>query len=94
MAHASLSAYELCRRKRPEWVEKWKKEGQKKVVLKVASLKELLELKELAEREGIPCYLVKDAGLTQVEPGTVTALGCGPAPEEVIDKVFNRLKLL
>jgi len=38
--------------------------------------------------------LIKDAGHTQVDPGTVTCFGTGPWFEEEIDKVLGKLKLL
>ena len=68
-------------------------EGQRKVVLKAPDLKALGLLKEKALREGLVAVLVKDAGLTEVEPGTVTVLGIGPAPDEAVDKVTGQLPL-
>src|SRR3989338_3015694 len=79
-AHASLSALEKTQQKNPQWAEEWKSQGQQKVVLKVNSEKELLELFEEAKKE-LPCALIKDAGHTQVESGSITCLGIGPAPE-------------
>ncbi|MDF2956133.1 peptidyl-tRNA hydrolase Pth2 [Candidatus Alkanophaga liquidiphilum] len=90
-AHAAVSSYERApRRARRAWL----RSGQKKVVLRVSTLGELLELKRLAETLGLPCALVQDAGLTEVPKGTVTALGIGPAKAEKIDKVTGNLSLL
>jgi PTH2 family peptidyl-tRNA hydrolase len=90
-AHASLGAYEKADE---EIIKKWNSEGQKKVVLEVDSEKDILELFKKAKKEKIPCFLVKDAGLTEVEPGTITALGLGPEEEEKLDKITGGLRLL
>ena len=37
---------------------------------------------------------VDDAGRTQVEPGSATCIGIGPAPESEVDKVTGGLKML
>lgn len=93
-AHASLGSYERTRDSAPSDVEAWKREGQKKVVLKGESAEHLRDLRRDAEVKGIPCYLVEDAGLTQLSPGSVTALGIGPAPADGIDVLTGDLKLL
>ena len=89
--HASLGAVKKVEK---SILEKWEEEGAKKVVVKVSSLEELLELYEKAKKSKLPCFLVKDAGLTQLEPGTVTALAIGPAEDEKIDEITGHLKLL
>jgi PTH2 family peptidyl-tRNA hydrolase len=94
VAHAAVSSYASANDRRREWASAWLGEGQKKVILKVASLEELFEIKKMAEIERIPNSLISDAGLTELEPGTVTCLGVGPAPEGLIDKVTGGLKLL
>lgn len=94
VAHAAVSAAEEARRLKPEWFARWLEEGQKKVVLKVKTLDELIKLREIAVSEGIPAYLVSDMGLTELPPGTVTCLGVGPAPEDLMDKVTGKLPLL
>jgi PTH2 family peptidyl-tRNA hydrolase len=75
-------------------VADWKAEGQKKVVLKVSGVPDLFRIREDAERAGIPSAIVADAGLTEIPPGTITALGLGPAPSKQMDKVTGRLKLV
>ncbi len=93
-SHASLTAYNLVRKKYPEIAEKWEREGQKKIILKVKDENELMDYLRIATSEGIPCELIRDAGRTQVEPGTVTCFGAGPWKENEIDRVFGKLKLL
>ena len=90
VAHASLSAYEdTDRRARTQW----KGEGQKKVVLKGDSESTLFELADRAEREGLPHAVIRDAGHTQLDPGTVTALAVGPGEDRVVDRVTGDLSL-
>ncbi len=91
VAHAAVSASEWADRRT---LDKWKEGGQKKVVLRVATIKDLFHLKEVARRQGLPTAMIQDAGLTEIEPGTVTVLGIGPAKIEDIDKITGNLKLL
>lgn len=93
-SHASLDAYEKVKRKHPDIAESWKMQGMKKIVLKVQSEKELMEYFELGERAGIPCALIRDAGHTQISPGTITCFAAGPWEEDELDRVFGKLKLL
>nr|MDO8132723.1 peptidyl-tRNA hydrolase Pth2 [Candidatus Njordarchaeum guaymaensis] len=92
--HASVSALENARRMHPSWVRSWLNEGQKKVVAKVRNLESLERLRRQAEKDDLPNALIEDKGLTEIPPGTVTALGIGPAPEEDIDKITRDLPLL
>jgi len=93
-SHASVSAYERIRKSDPDIARAWTEEGQKKIVLKVQSESELLEYFKKGQMAGIPCELIRDAGHTQLEPGTITCFGAGPWDEEELDKVFGMLKLL
>ncbi len=91
VAHASLGAVMNS----PESVvQPWNSDGAKKVVLKAEGEKEIKSLEKLAKKEGLPCFLVKDAGRTQLKSGTITALGIGPAKDSEIDSVTGKLKLL
>ncbi|HIH08211.1 MAG: peptidyl-tRNA hydrolase Pth2 [Candidatus Diapherotrites archaeon] len=92
-AHASISAMEKAARQNSAWVEEWKEQGMKKVVLKVSSKKELVEWFETLKKK-FPAALIKDAGHTQVQSGEVTCIGIGPAPSNELDHYTRELKLL
>jgi peptidyl-tRNA hydrolase, PTH2 family len=68
-------------------------EGQMKVALKVPDLDSVLELERKCRSKGIPVQLVRDRGLTQVPPGTITCLGLGPAPADLVDSLTGNLSL-
>jgi PTH2 family peptidyl-tRNA hydrolase len=91
VAHASILSLEDADK---SIIKSWKSEGQKKVVLKVANAQDLLIIKNNADIIGLPNAVVKDAGLTEILPGTITALGIGPALNKKIDKVTGNLELL
>jgi PTH2 family peptidyl-tRNA hydrolase len=89
--HASLSAYKNSSKMD---IRKWERENQKKVVLKVKSEEELLELYWKIKPTRIACALITDAGHTQIDPNTKTCLGIGPADDDVLDELTGHLKLL
>ncbi|MBS7614414.1 peptidyl-tRNA hydrolase Pth2 [Candidatus Bathyarchaeota archaeon] len=91
--HGAVSASEETKKRHPQWFRNWMQEGQRKIVLKANSKEELQELEKKAKKLDIPTYLVSDMGLTELPPGTITALGIGPAPSNLIDKVTGTLSL-
>ena len=91
VAHASLESY----KRSPESDrEPWEREGSKKIALRAESLERMLEIFQSCKKAGLPCALIKDAGRTEVSPGTVTALGIGPAEEGEIDRITGKLGML
>ena len=92
-SHAAVLSAEEARRNHPSWWKEWFKGGQCKIALKVNSETELLGLERRAKELNLPTALVSDMGLTELEPGTITALGIGPAPSNLIDKVTGSLPL-
>jgi len=93
-SHASLSAYKKVAKAHPDIARAWEDEGQKKIVLKVGSESELLDFYNKGKAAGIPCELIRDAGHTQLEPGTLTCFAAGPWDEAELDAIFGKLKLL
>jgi len=92
--HAAVESSELAKKLRHKAWRAWMDEGAKKVVLQVDSLEDLEELAEKAEGLDIVNVLIHDRGLTEVLPGTLTALGLGPDNSEKMDNVTGTLKLL
>jgi peptidyl-tRNA hydrolase, PTH2 family len=89
-AHAAISVLEKVDK---ELVKDWKNAGMKKIVLKISSTEEMLELFQKAKRE-LPCSLITDAGHTQIEAGSKTCFACGPIEENDGQRYFSKLKLL
>ena len=66
----------------------------KKVVVG-ATNNELIDAYNKAKKNGIPCSLIEDKGLTEFDGDTtITAAAIGPDYPDVIDKVTGHLKLL
>ena len=89
VAHASVTSAD-----KSKWKQDWIRDMQKKTVLRCESENELIDIFNHAKQAGLPAALIRDAGRTQIAPGTVTCVGIGPAPEDKIDKVTGNLKLL
>lgn len=89
-AHASVESVMNSDKKK---VADWRKEGAKKIVLKVKDEKELLKYLQLAKDAGLITALITDAGKTVIAPGTRTCVGIGPDLEDEIDSVTKDLKM-
>ncbi|MFH0714150.1 MAG: peptidyl-tRNA hydrolase Pth2 [Candidatus Diapherotrites archaeon] len=92
-SHAAIESFLQAQKKDKFAADNWLRQGMPKIVLKVSSEKELLELYNAAKRQ-FPSALIRDAGKTQVEPGSITALGIGPWNENELNSLTGKLKLL
>ena len=97
-AHASLEAALKAMQRdkvfKEGLFEAWRKEGAKKVVLKVESVEALRKIRDMATQANLINALIRDAGLTEVPAGTITALAIGPDEEKKIDKITKDLNAL
>ncbi|AET39719.1 aminoacyl-tRNA hydrolase Ecym_4699 [Eremothecium cymbalariae DBVPG len=97
--HAALACYRLIAEEpsrdsyNPHMVSRWLSRGQAKITLKCPDKESMDELFANALALGINCYVVHDAGRTQIEAGSATVLGLGPAPKAILDEVTGGLKL-
>ena len=92
-AQASHASVHVLDKVNSSDIDEWKANGMKKIVLKVDSTEDLLELFQRAKGE-LPCALITDAGKTQIPSGSKTCFACGPVDEAKGNKYFKNLKLL
>lgn len=73
----------------------WLKDRFTKIVLKVETEQELLDIYEQAQTAGLLSTLVQDAGFTEFNGvPTYTCVSIGPADPKEIDKITRHLKTL
>lgn len=92
--HAAVSCALASKKKDPSSFSEWEACGQKIAVLKVDGEMQLFEFKAIADRQGITNSIIRDAGRTEINPGTYTCLGMGPEKQSVLDKITGDLKML
>lgn len=92
VAHAAVQLFRI-NQAHPD-VDRWLKQGQPKVVLKVGSLESIEDIQREAKAMGLINEAIFDAGHTQVPTGSLTVLGIGPASEKKINQIVGHLKLL
>jgi peptidyl-tRNA hydrolase, PTH2 family len=90
-AHASVDA---CLKVDKNTLNSWRREGMKKVVLKVRDKHELLLLLRKARALGLMTSLITDAGKTFFATRTTTCGAIGPALETKIDHLTGHLKMV
>ena len=64
-----------------------------KITLKCPKVEKFLSLASAASDAKIPLYLVRDAGHTQIDPGSRTVLALGPCPASLLQPLTGSLKL-
>ncbi|KAK0705210.1 peptidyl-tRNA hydrolase PTH2-domain-containing protein [Lasiosphaeris hirsuta] len=100
--HATLACYKTLLRasqKDPQGAEAkllrhWERFGQAKIAVQIKGEDEMLLLMGKAHSLGVTAEVIQDAGRTQIESGSRTVLGIGPAPKSVVDQITGHLKLL
>lgn len=95
VAHAALGLHRILLQFQSKYGESllnWNEYGETKIVLRGESTKHLIDLERKAIECDLPCYLVHDAGKTQVKAGSTTVLAVFGSIRNV-DKVTSSLKL-
>jgi PTH2 family peptidyl-tRNA hydrolase len=71
----------------------WLRGNHRKIVVKATTEKQLRDLYDEAQRRGLTAYTVTDDGLTEVPPGTITALAIGPHADDAFVGLTDHLTL-
>ena len=92
--HAAVACFKAALVEEPQLVATWERTGQTKVVVRGGGEESLLAVSKAGRQAGMVVAEVRDAGRSQVEAGSLTVIGLGPANNLLIDKVAGKLKLL
>jgi peptidyl-tRNA hydrolase len=96
--HAAVGCFKNASKAYPYGLKCWETTGCAKVCVKLPTEvdqdTEFNKIRKACKERGVACYLVEDAGRTQIAPGSRTVIGVGPAPVSVIDEICSEYKLL
>lgn len=95
VAHAALGLHRILLQHQIKYGEcllNWTEYGETKIVLRGDTTEHLIDLEHKAIEDKLPCYLVHDAGKTQVKSGSTTVLAIF-GPNKRVDRVTGSLKL-
>lgn len=92
-SHAAIGLYKRLLGGNPKLLSDWEREGQKKVVVSCQSEADLNELEKKAISISLPCQIIRDAGRTEIAPGSKTVFAV-LGPDYIVDQVTGGLPLL
>ncbi len=92
VGHAVLEAVRITNRNKLGQINyrRWLQCGEPIVVLKAPQDR----LTQIINSNSSICLPIRDAGRTQVEPGSLTAVGCRIIDKEYVPTIIKELKLL
>ena len=90
-AHASVEAVLKADK---ETISVWRRNGSKKIVLKVSDKESVYKYIQEAKDLGLCTSIITDAGKTTIAPGTLTCGAIGPADESIIDRITGKLPMI
>lgn len=95
VAHAACGIVMNSAPQHQSAISKWSKFGAAKIVVSLDNWElESPRLMKSALSANLPVFLVRDAGLTQLDPGTETCFAIGPGSADVVDNITGHLKLM
>ncbi len=92
--HAVAECILKAKRDDPRMLKRYTGGGARKIVCEAPDLDTLKRLYGDARMCGLVCYMVTDAGHTEIPAGTNTVLGIGPGLRSEIDPLTSDLPLV
>ncbi len=92
--HAAVECALKAARECPKQLESWREDGARKIVVEAPNLDALKRVFGAAQAADIVCYMVRDAGHTEIPSGTVTVVGLGPGSRDSIDALTGSFGLV
>ncbi|MEE2758676.1 MAG: peptidyl-tRNA hydrolase Pth2 [Candidatus Thermoplasmatota archaeon] len=93
-SHAAVECALKAKRMYPKVLDTWRENGARKIVVSAPNLDALKRLFGDAQNSGMVCYMVRDAGHTEIPAGTVTVVGIGPGSRDEIDSLTGTFSLV
>jgi len=93
-SHATAECILKAKLQSPQILDKYLKSGARKIVCATTNVDTLKRIYGEAKDAGLICYMVRDAGHTEIPAGTVTVVGIGPGMRNSIDKITSSLPLV
>ena len=93
-SHAAVECALKASGECPKQLESWRQNGARKIVVEAPNLDTLKRLFGDAQADDIVCYMVRDAGHTEIPAGTVTVVGLGPGSRDSIDALTGSFGLV
>lgn len=94
VAHAAMRLGIRCQEHQPDVLHQYLDSGERKIVLKTNDVQDLVNVFQDLVDHDFPATIIEDAGHTQIEAGTMTVLGVGPARAADLEEFLGHFKLL
>ena len=92
-AHGAVTAALTASNIRPEVLETWLAQGQRKICLRGADEPSLTSFETKCRKKRIQYTEIRDAGLTEIPANSLTVVVLGPGSKSKIEALTNSLQL-
>ena len=92
-AHGAVTAALTASNIRPEVLQTWIAQGQRKICLRGSDESALTSFETKCRKKRIQYTEIRDAGLTEISANSLTVVVLGPGSKSKIESLTNQLRL-